>query len=110
MITKSIQHSVQIPTLTDPIFGLDKCLFELPGKNPLWIWAHACPDKNCDCRNVFIIATEESRGALLTRGLPVHEAWQANTGYVAVAAQLEEFTPFFIDIDTLDVSDPSGKP
>jgi len=98
-----VQHSAQAPSI-----GVDKGLFELPGKEPLWIWVHTCPHKNCDCRNAFIIAGE-SRDALLTRGLPVHEAWQAGVGYATVVDQLEELTPFFMDIDTLEVADPSGK-
>ena len=95
---------------TTATLGLDEGLFELPGNEPLWIWVHTCPDRRCDCREALILATNEGRDALLTRGLPVRESWQARTSYADVAAQLEEFTPFFLDIDAVKATDLEGNP
>lgn len=96
-------------TRKPPVLALDEGLLELPGDKPLWIWAHTCPDRACDCRTALILVSDESREALLTRALPVREAWQAESGYIAAASKHAEFTPFLLDIDAVTVADLAGE-
>ena len=93
-----------------PSFPLDAGVFELPGNGPLWIWAHTCREPRCNCREALIVATDESREALLTHGLPVHEAWETAAGYQDAAAKRDQLTPFLLHIDTAAAFGLDGRP
>jgi hypothetical protein len=77
-------------------------LFELPGREPTWIWAHTCPTPNCACRTALIVSTPRGREALLERARVVDEARRAGAGYVDVASQMEGVEVFHLDIDTVE--------
>jgi hypothetical protein len=104
------EHTASGRRTTTPTLAPDDGLFELPGIGPLWVWAHTCPDQHCNCRDALILASDESREALLTRGLPVREAWQAGQGYVDIAARIEGLTSFILNIDAVTVADLYGNP
>jgi hypothetical protein len=103
-----VKTTIGRETTAQPL-RLDEGLFELSGDEPLWIWAHTCTDPNCDCRDAFIVASNEGRDALIRYGLPVVEAWQARTGHAEVAARHDNLTSFFLNIDTVDVAVAEGS-
>ena len=90
--------------MTCPVaLTLEDGLFELPGQEPLWIWARTCPVPTCDCRSALIVSTPHSRQALLERARVVDDAWRTGAGYLDVASTLEGVEVFQVDIDTVEV-------
>jgi hypothetical protein len=82
---------------------LEDGLYELPGQEPLWIWARTCPLPKCDCRSALIVSTPHSRQALLEQARGVDDAWHARAGYLDIASRLEGVEVFQVDIDTVEV-------
>ena len=84
-------------------------IFELPGDEPLWIWAYTCPKKNCDCRDAVILVSDKGVDRLL-EGIAIFcKERAAGTSYPDLAPMLEEYTPFNLDIDSVDIADLAGN-
>lgn len=77
----------------------DDGVFELPGDEPTWIWAHTCPTENCQCRVALVLTTQDGRDALLERGAAVREAWNTGGDYYKVAESLSDLIAFRLEID-----------
>ena len=82
-------------------------LFELPGPEPVWLWAHTCSMPDCDCRSALLVIGLHGREALLEQARRVGAAWRDGAGYADVADQLDGVEVFNIDIDTVEVSSPT---
>jgi hypothetical protein len=95
--------------MTDPArLTVEQGVFELPGQDPIWIWARTCPTLGCECRSALILATSHSRQLLLERARVVDEAWHAGAGYIDVATSLDGVEVFHLDIDTVEASTPAN--
>lgn len=84
----------------------EESIFELPGEEPLWIWAHTCQEPRCGCREAMVLANTESREALLQQIGPLLDAWQAREA----AEQFEGLTAFYLDVDRVLATDLKGNP
>lgn len=79
-------------------------LFELPGPEPAWLWAHTCSMPDCECRSALLVVGSHGREALLEHARCVDAAWRDGKDYAAVAAALDNVEVFHIDIDTVEAS------
>ena len=78
-------------------------VFELPGSPPACIWVGTCPDRKCDCRDLFILASQQGRQPLLDQLASISKSYQIGRQY----GQNEDRTPplghllrFNLDLDT----------
>jgi SEC-C motif len=78
-------------------------LFELPGPEPVWIWAHTCPTPRCPCRTALVASTKDGRDVLLDRGGPIRDAWNDGTSYAKAAKEAEGLLVFSVNIDNAEV-------
>jgi hypothetical protein len=76
-------------------------LFELPGPEPAWLWAHTCSMPDCECRSALLVVGSHDREALLEQARRVDAAWRDGERYADVAAALEGVEVFHIDLDTV---------
>lgn len=90
----------------NPRLAADDEVFELPGAEPAWMWAHTCAIATCDCRSALIIATHVGRDFLLERGEAVLDALSARKEAPNPGAAIDDLIVFNMDIDSAEV-DPS---
>lgn len=83
-------------------------VFELPGAEPAWIWAHTCAIATCDCRSALVIATHVGRDFLLERGEAVLDALSARKEAPNRGAAIDDLIVFDMDIDSAKVDPPIG--
>lgn len=83
---------------------LEDGLFELPGSEPAWLWAHTCSMPDCECRSALLVVGSHGREALLEQARLVDTAWRDGGRYADVAAALDGVEVFHIDIDTVEAS------
>jgi hypothetical protein len=82
-------------------------LFELPGPEPLWLWAHTCSTPDCDCRRALLVVGSHGREALLEQALRLDAARRDGALVAEVAATLDGVDVFDLHIDTVEASSPT---
>lgn len=88
----------------NPRLAADDGVFDLPGAEPAWRWAHNCANATCDCRSALEIATDVGRDFLLERGQAVLEALTARGESPDPGAAIDDLIVFNMDIDFGDCS------
>jgi hypothetical protein len=93
------------PSLNSVLITSDAGVFQLVDES-YWIWTLTCPMRDCPCRLALILASDQGREALLSRGACVFEAWKTNAAYTELAKKLTDLVVFYLDIDTTEVFSP----
>ncbi len=77
-----------------------------PDEPPLWLWAQTCPEEDCPCRAVLVVASE-NREQLDAHVAVVREAWEEAKDESAFRATVpNDAIVFEVDIDSGEVTMP----